>query len=271
MVLLNDDSFAEKLSFRLSPWNVFIAVGVISIIMIALVTSVIAFTPLREFIPGYASEIATKRDLLVLSLKTDSLSKAATAREQYIQNLTRVLNGNTLPRPEKIKTDSSRKYKKISVKNSKEDSLFRSGYEEQDKFTLNINPANKGKNSIAGFFFFSPISGMVSSSFSPASEHYGVDIVSKENEAVKATLDGTVIFSGWTSETGYVIQIQHSNNLISVYKHNSVVLKKTGAYVKAGEPVAIVGNTGEQSTGPHLHFELWYNGTAVDPQDYMVF
>jgi murein DD-endopeptidase MepM/ murein hydrolase activator NlpD len=271
MVLLNDDSFAEKFSFRLNALNVFMVVGFVSIVMIALVTSIIAFTPLREFIPGYASEIATKRDLIVLSLKADSLAQAVHAREEYIRNLTQVLNGETPPKPEKNKIDSTKKYKKISFKKSKDDSLFRTGYEAQDKYTLTINAASKGKNSIAGFFFFSPTSGMVSSSFSPAIGHYGIDIVTKENEAVKATLDGTVIFSGWDSETGYVIQIQHSNNLISVYKHNSALLKKMGEYVKAGEPIAIVGNSGEQSTGPHLHFELWYNGSAVDPQDFMVF
>jgi murein DD-endopeptidase MepM/ murein hydrolase activator NlpD len=271
MVLLNDDSFAEKFSFRLSPLNVFMAVGLISFVMIALVTSVIAFTPLREYIPGYASEIATKRDLIVLALKTDSLAQAVHAREEYIRNLTHVLNGDTEPKPAKVKTDSTKKYKKINIKNSKEDSVFRTGYEAQDKYTLMVNAVSKGKNSIAGFFFFSPVTGMISSSFSPATEHYGIDIVTKENEPVKATLDGTVIFSGWASETGYVIQIQHSNNLISVYKHNSALLKKVGEYVKAGEPVAIVGNTGEQSTGPHLHFELWYNGSAVDPQDFMIF
>ncbi len=271
MVLLNDDSFAEKFSFRLTALNVFIATGVISIIMITLVTSVIAFTPLREFIPGYADEIATKRDLMALSLKTDSLAIAANAREEYIHNLTNVLNGNTDPKPEKNRTDSTKRYKHINTHNSKDDSVFRSGYESQDKYTLSVNAASKGKNSIAGFFFFSPVRGTVTASFKTAIEHYGVDIAAVENDPVKATLDGTVIFAGWSSETGYVIQIQHTNNLVSIYKHNSALLKKTGEYVKAGEPVAIVGSSGEQSTGPHLHFELWYNGTAVDPQDYIVF
>lgn len=271
MVLLNDDSFAEKFSFRLSALNVFIVTGVVSIIMIALVTSVIAFTPLREFIPGYAAEIATKRDLIALSIKTDSLAIAARASELYIRNLTDVLNGNAEPRPRKVKGDSTKKYKNIKIKNSKEDSAFRVGYEAQDKYTLSISASSKGRNSIAGFFFFAPVRGKVTESFSAAREHYGADIAASENEPVKATLDGTVIFAGWTSESGNVIQIQHSNNLVSVYKHNSALLKKTGEYVKAGEPIAIVGNTGEQSNGPHLHFELWYNGSAIDPQDYIVF
>ncbi len=112
---------------------------------------------------------------------------------------------------------------------------------------------------------------MVTASFNTAQEHYGTDIAAKENEPIKATLDGTVLFSGWTSETGFTIQIQHSNNLVSAYKHNSVLLKKAGQFVKAGETIAVIGNSGEQSTGPHLHFELWYNGKAIDPQEYMVF
>jgi len=271
MVLLNDDSFAEKFSFRLTALNVFIAVGVISIIMVALVTSIIAFTPLREFIPGYAAEISTKRNLIALSLKTDSLEEVAKAREDYVKNLTSVLNGSPDPKPEKGRIDSTKKYKRINIKNSKDDSAFRAGYESQDKYTLSINAISKGKNSIAGFFFFTPVKGRVTSSYSAPTEHYGVDVAAVENDPVKAALDGTVIFSGWSSETGYVIQIQHANNLVSVYKHNSALLKKTGEYVKAGEPIAIVGTSGEQSTGPHLHFELWYNGLAIDPQDYIVF
>ena len=271
MVLLNDDSFAEKFSFRLTALNVFIAVGVISIIMVALVTSIIAFTPLREFIPGYAAEITTKRNLIALSLKTDSLEEVAKAREDYVKNLTSVLNGSPDPKPEKGRIDSTKKYKRINIKNSKDDSAFRAGYESQDKYTLSINAISKGKTSIAGFFFFTPVKGRITSSYSAATEHYGVDVAAVENDPVKATLDGTVIFSGWSSETGYVIQIQHTNNLISIYKHNSALLKKTGEYVKAGEPIAIVGSSGEQSTGPHLHFELWYNGLAIDPQDYIVF
>ena len=271
MVLLNDDSFAEKFSFRLTALNVFIAVGVISIIMVALVTSIIAFTPLREFIPGYAAEITTKRNLIALSLKTDSLEEVAKAREDYVKNLTNVLNGSPDPKPEKGRIDSTKKYKRINIKNSKDDSAFRAGYESQDKYTLSINAISKGKTSIAGFFFFTPVKGRVTSSYSAATEHYGVDVAAVENDPVKAALDGTVIFSGWSSETGYVIQIQHTNNLVSIYKHNSALLKKTGEYVKAGEPIAIIGSSGEQSTGPHLHFELWYNGLAIDPQDYIVF
>jgi murein DD-endopeptidase MepM/ murein hydrolase activator NlpD len=107
--------------------------------------------------------------------------------------------------------------------------------------------------------------------FNPAQKHYGVDIVSKQNEAVKVVLDGTVLFSAWTLETGYVIAVQHSRNIVSIYKHNSAILKKTGDYVRASEPIAIVGETGELATGPHLHFELWSDGNPVDPKEYITF
>ena len=157
------------------------------------------------------------------------------------------------------------------VKPSKEDSAFRTQVESQDKYSLAFSENKKGKESISNFFFFTPVKGMVTSSFNLSQEHYGVDIAAKENEPIKATLDGTVLFAGWTSETGYTIEIQHSNNLVSAYKHCSVLMKKAGQYIKAGEAIAVIGNSGEQTSGPHLHFELWYNGKAIDPQEYIVF
>jgi murein DD-endopeptidase MepM/ murein hydrolase activator NlpD len=134
-----------------------------------------------------------------------------------------------------------------------------------------MEAANQKRSSIVGFLFFTPLKGIITSEFNPAQGHYGIDIVSKQNEAVKSVLDGTVIFSNWTLETGYVMSVQHSQNIVSIYKHNSVLLKKTGEYVRAGEPIAIVGETGEQITGPHLHFELWNDGRPVNPKDYITF
>jgi murein DD-endopeptidase MepM/ murein hydrolase activator NlpD len=127
------------------------------------------------------------------------------------------------------------------------------------------------KSDLNGYFFFTPVKGVISSSFNAAVKHFGVDIVAKKDTPIKATMGGTVIFATWSSESGHTITVQHKNHIISVYKHNSVLLKKTGALVKAGEPIAIIGNTGEETTGPHLHFELWKNGIAIDPQDYIIF
>lgn len=276
LVMMNDDTFEEKLSLRLTPLNVFIAVGLISIVMITLTTSLIAFTPLREYIPGYGSEVNTRKELINLALKLDSLQYELNLRTQALDNIKNVISGNvgndTLTKNQNAKTNKGNiPNNNAEVKPSKEDSVFRKQMESQDKYSLAFSENKTEKNNISSFFFFTPVKGMVTNSYNSSEEHFGVDIASKENEAIKATLDGTVLFAGWTPETGYTIELQHSNNLVSAYKHNSVLLKKAGQFVKAGEAIAIIGNSGEQTSGPHLHFELWYNGNAIDPQEYMVF
>lgn len=272
LVVMNDDTFEEQFSLKLTPLNIFIVIGLISTIMITLTVSLVAFTPLREYIPGYGNEVNTRQELINLALRADSLEYELSLSTAALNNIKNIMSGN-------ISGDSASQngnntgssIKNIDIKPSKEDSAFRAQIESQDKYSLAFSGGKKGKGSISSFFFFTPVKGVVTASFNSTEEHYGVDIAAKENEPIKATLDGTVLFAGWTSETGYTIQIQHSNNLVSAYKHNSVLLKKAGQYVKAGEAVAVIGNSGEQTTGPHLHFELWYNGAAIDPQEYMVF
>ena len=273
LVVMNDESFEEQFSLKLTPLNIFIMVGLVSIIMITLTVSLVAFTPLREYMPGYGSEVNTRKELVNLALKLDSLQYELSLRASAMDNIKNIMSGNvsgdTLSQKEK--NNSKAAAKNIDIKPSKEDSLFRAQVEAQDKYSLAFSERKTGKEGISNFFFFTPVKGMVTASFNSSDEHYGVDIAAKENEPIKAALDGTVLFAGWTSETGYTIQIQHSNNLVSVYKHNSVLLKKAGQYVKAGEAIAVIGNSGEQTSGPHLHFELWYNGNAIDPQEYIVF
>jgi len=274
LVVMNDSTFEENFSLKLTPLNIFVAAGIISIIMIVLTVSLVAFTPLREYIPGYGAEVKTRKELINLALKVDSLQYELSLRTQVMDNIKNIINGN-------IPTDSSKNASQKSshpsgeikdgIAPSKEDSAFRSEVESQDKYSLAFSERKTGKESISNFFFFTPVKGMVTASFNASEEHYGVDIAAKENEPIKATLDGMVLFAGWTSETGYTIEIQHSNNMVSAYKHNSVLLKKAGQFVKAGEAIAVIGNSGEQTSGPHLHFELWYNGNAIDPQEYMVF
>ena len=271
LVVMNDDTFEEKFSLKLTPLNIFVAAGLISITLITLTVSLVAFTPLREYIPGYGAELKTRKELVNLALKVDSLQYELALLTSYRENIKNIMGGNmhadsTQNSAQKISAPS----KEASMP-SKEDSMFRSEIEAKDKYSLTFSENKTEKGSISSFFFFTPVKGMVTASFNAAQEHYGVDIAAKENEPIKAALDGTVLFAGWTPETGYTIEIQHSNNLVSAYKHNSVLLKKAGQYVKAGEAVAVIGNSGEQTSGPHLHFELWYNGTAIDPQEYMVF
>lgn len=269
LVVMNDDTFEENFSLRLTPLGLVILLGSVTIVMVMLVTSLIAFTPLREYIPGYA-DVRMRRDLINMAMRSDSLEQALIEQNVFNENITNVLRGNIKTDTTKNLPDKSKEYEKLALNASQKEAALKQSIESQDKYSLAYG-AESNKNGISNFFFFTPIKGVVSEQFKSKEQHYGVDIVGPENEPIKSTLDGTVILATWSSETGYTITVQHSNNLISVYKHNSVLLKKVGDYVKAGEPIAIIGNSGEQTSGPHLHFELWYNGSAIDPQGYMVF
>lgn len=269
IVIMNDDTFEENFSLRLTPLGFFVLLGSITIVMTVLVTSIIAFTPLREYIPGYA-DVGMSRRLVKLTLRSDSIEQALYDQTAYLDNLTAVLNGAIKTDTSTVKPGSNKKLPDLPMDASAKEKELKKKFESQDKYSLAYG-TESSKSGISNFFFFTPLKGIVSEQFKSKDKHYGIDIVGPENEAIKSTLDGTVILASWSAETGYTIAIQHSNNLISVYKHNSALLKKMGDYVKAGEPIAIIGNTGEQTTGPHLHFELWYNGNAINPQQYMVF
>jgi murein DD-endopeptidase MepM/ murein hydrolase activator NlpD len=269
LVVMNDDTFEENFSLRLTPLGLFILLASITIAMTILVTSLIAFTPVREYIPGYA-DVAMRRDLVKLTLKSDSVEQALIERNAFIENIGNVLKGNIKHDSTQNRPDKNKEYSKLNMSPSEKEDALKKNIESQDKYSLAYDTENN-KSGISNFFFFTPLKGVITESFKTKEHHFGVDVVGPENESVKATLDGTVILATWSSETGYTITLQHSNNLISVYKHNSVLLKKAGDYVKAGEAIAIIGNSGEQTSGPHLHFELWYNGKAINPQDYMVF
>ena len=267
---MNDETFEEKVSIKLSPLNVFVFAGTIIISLITFTIYIIAFTPLREYIPGYA-DVNMQRRVMALTFRTDSLVEKLSTQDSYLMNLRNIINGDISPDSSSATKPSLIRYDTIHFPaNAPEDSLLRNQIESQDRFTLSEG-AGGPSSSISGFFFFTPLKGTITNAFNANTKHFGIDIVSSPNEVIKSTLDGTVVMADWTSETGYVIAIQHSNNLFSIYKHNSALLKNTGDYVKAGEVVAIIGNTGEFTTGPHLHFELWYNGSPVNPVDYMTF
>jgi murein DD-endopeptidase MepM/ murein hydrolase activator NlpD len=274
LVFMTDDTLEERFTFRLSRMNVFIALGTLTIVLIFLTSFLIAFTPLREYIPGYTNVGLTKR-LYKLQSKADSIERALVAKEKFIGNLRAILSGNDLADGKALAGDSLKRYDNIKIKRSPEDSLLRLEVENQNKYNLykneSIDNSSQKKASIGGVLFFSPLKGIITNLFNPAQKHYGIDIVARQNEAVKAVLDGTILFSNWTLETGYVIAVQHSQNIVSIYKHNSALLKKEGDYVRAGDPIAIVGETGELVTGPHLHFELWSDGNPVDPKEYVSF
>ena len=269
-VVMNDETLEEKFSLRLTPMNIIVVGGSSALLLITLTLYLIAFTPIREYIPGYA-DVNMRRNLIKMTLKTDSLMQKLNADEKYLSNMLDILNGKadtTLPK----KKTGQQLYDSIQQLNkSAADSQLRWQIENQEQFTLVNNGDKAFSSGIGSYSFFTPLKGNVTSKFSTAQKHYGIDIVSNANEGIKSALDGTVVIANFTSETGYVIGVQHSNNLFTFYKHNSALLKSVGDYVKAGEVIAIIGNSGEFSSGPHLHFELWYNGTPVNPLDYINF
>lgn len=272
LVILNDDTFEEKASFNASLWYLIIGAAAFAILLIFLTIVAIRFTPLREYL-SVVTDASSKKDIIDAYTKVDSLETIANANEVYLNNLQDIVDGKmptngkpTSAEEEGKATDSI----KLSQKISTEEKELRKLIEAEGKFDLNAGNTAE-KSGIASYAFFSPLRGKTTEEFDSKIQHYGVDITSRKNENIKATLEGTIFFSDFTSETGYVIAIQHRNNLVSIYKHCSVLLKKVGSFVSAGEVIAVVGNSGEFTTGPHLHFELWFNGTAVDPKKYMTF
>jgi murein DD-endopeptidase MepM/ murein hydrolase activator NlpD len=274
LVFMHDETLEERLSFRLTRLNVFIALGTIIIILIFLTTVLIAFTPLREYIPGYTN-VGLRKELYELQLKTDSIEKDLVRKDLFIENMKRIISGEEIIDDRALPKDTDTRYTDIRLTRSQEDSIMRAEIESQSKYSLyqteSAEKATQRSLSLGNLLFFTPIKGVITNEFDADKQHFGVDIVSKKNEAIKSVLNGTVVISTWTVETGYVIGIQHPYGIVSIYKHNSALLKQVGDIVKAGEAIAIIGETGELTTGPHLHFELWSGGLPVDPQDYISF
>lgn len=269
IVVVDDRTFDEKWSVRLSPLFLVSFFGGGAIVIIALTTLLIAYTPLREYIPGYpdGTEKQTIADNLV---RLDSLEQQLAQQANYIERIKVIINGGTI-------ADSSHSADSVAAvasphelkKAGESEKDFRKKLEQEESRLKDMAGNNKTEGGIP--YFFVPVDGNVSQSFNPQKNHNGVDISVAKDEPVKAALEGTIIFSGYTSDGGYELHIQHMNDLVTVYKHNSYLFKQTGQRVRAGETIAIAGNTGEQSGGTHLHFEIWDNGLAVDPESYVGF
>lgn len=266
LVILNEETFEERFSFKLNRLNVFVFSTLFALFLILATTFIIAFTPLREYIPGYSST-TLKKKATRLAYETDSLQKILAVNEQYLASIKKVLTGNVKTVNfnkdsiiELAKTDPS-----VLIRTSRKDSLLREAVAKEDKYNPLIAPL------IQQYALFAPVKGTVSEGYDSKTKHYAVDVVTIKDSPVKAVADGTVIFAEWTAATGYVIILKHDNNLISVYKHNAMLTKEQGEIVNAGEVIATVGNTGEFTTGPHLHFELWRDGFPVNPTSFIDF
>lgn len=266
--VINETSYEEVLNFRLSQLHVLMALSVLAVILVTLTILLIAFTDLREFIPGYPDG-NMRQSIVENAIRVDSLENEVLKRDRFMNALQLVLNGGDTTQFERMKNDSLKaSYDTVQFQLSQQEAEFRAEIEEKERFNLGFGIKEQNKDY---YHFFPPVEGVVTQSFNEKDRHYGTDIVAKANAKVATVLDGVVVFTDWTVKTGYVIQVQHANDLLSVYKHNSTLLKKQGDYVRAGEVIAVVGNTGEESSGPHLHFELWRAGNPLNPEDFIKF
>lgn len=267
--LIDDETHKPILVTRFSRTNFLVAAISAVVIFCLVIYIIIAYTPVRTLIPGYPDARA-KRAAIQNAIRVDSLETLVSRWELYSENMRRILDGEEPVRLDSLIMKMAEEGRTgLSEKQiRKQDSILRMNVTQEEQFQLSLA---EGRNlHIEGMHFFCPLKGVISQGYDP-SIHPFVDITAPANSMVYATLDGTVISSGWTDDTGYTIQIQHINDIISIYKHNQKLLKKVGDKVTAGEPIAIVGNTGALTTGDHLHFELWYKGEAVDPTKYINF
>jgi Membrane-bound metallopeptidase len=269
--VVNDTTFEEVWRIKLPQYNAFLLITFLVLFIIGATTSLIAFTNLREFIPGYP-DVTMRRNILISAIRLDSLDRELALRDKYFANLNAIIAGKESAGLNTAQ-DNSANYKTIKFKNIPEDSALRAQVENTERYNLTLGPTSgEAVTSLASLHFFPPVKGVISGHFDKLHKHFGTDIVTKPKSQVSAALDGTVIFTGWTMETGFVIEVQHPNNIVSVYKHNESLLKETGDLVRAGEPISIVGSSGELYTsGPHLHFEIWYKGSPLDPEEHILF
>ncbi len=267
LTIINENTLEEVVGIHVSKLNGVSVLLTVFTLLFVIAALIVSFTPLRNYLPGYMNS-DVREQIVDNALRADSLQQLVERQNLYIMNIQDIFKGV-------VRVDSVQSLDSLTVVRSEElmertaqEEEFRKQFEESEKYNLtNI----KAEPVVDGLIFYRPTRGLLSSNFNPDERHFGVDIAANPNESVLATLDGTVVFSGYTAETGYVIEIQHNRDFISVYKHCGSLLKQMGDKVKAGEVIALVGNTGTQTTGPHLHFELWRKGEALNPEKYIVF
>lgn len=265
---INENTLEEVWSFRLSLFSAFVTLTVYAISLITITALIIIMTPIRNYLPGYL-DVEVRKEIMENALRADSLERMIQIQDFYLRNVTQIMSGE-------IELDSIRRIDSLAqtdvdyqIPRSEAEQAYVKDFEQDEKYNLTVLDVNASHSNT--FFFYKPVNGMVSSRYQADIRHFGIDIAAKPNESVLATLDGTVVYAGYDPNEGNVIQLQHKNGFISIYKHNETLLKEPGQSVVAGEAIALVGNSGVLSTGPHLHFELWLEGKPVNPEDYIVF
>ena len=265
---INESTLEEVWSLRMSKLSAFLTLLLFAFSLICGTSLIIIKTPIRNYLPGYL-DVEVRKEIIDNALRADSLERMIAIQSLYVNNVAGILSGTI--DPDSIRTIDSlaRVDASYEIPRSKEEETFVKTFEEEEKYNLTVLSPNHAPAD--GMFFYKPVGGVVSSHYEAEIGHYGVDIVAAPKESVLATLEGTVVFAGFDPNVGNVIQLQHKNGFLSVYKHNELLLKEVGDRVKAGEAIALVGNTGKLSTGPHLHFELWYKGAPINPEEYIAF
>ena len=265
---MNENTLEVVFSYRLSRLSVLLTLLAFAVFLIVLTSIVIIKTPIRNYLPGYL-DAEVRQAMIDNALRVDSLQQQLYVQSKYLNNVNAILRGDM--EIDKIhEVDTIVDNSNINLEKSKQTEEFIRNYEEEEKYNLSAT-TQTSQILPDNIYFYKPVKGLVSSTFNIQEKHYGIDIAAKPKESVLATMKGTVIYTGFDANFGYVISIQHPNGFVSVYKHNALLLKKEGAEVNSGDVIALVGSTGTLSTGDHLHFELWYRGKAVDPREYINF
>jgi murein DD-endopeptidase MepM/ murein hydrolase activator NlpD len=272
LVIRNEENLAEKSNVGFTYAKLLVICITVFIFLFS-VSLLLSKTLLAKWFDPKHAQMEANKQLYELAVKVDSLAVEVQRKDNFIQNFQRILSGDTSSGfidPAEALGGQNRPITAINnLQLAPADSQFRQDFEQSEMSLISLTSAKFRE--LQEIFFFSPITGFVSDHYDVKKGHYGIDIVAKSNEPVKAIADGVVILSSWTQDSGNVIAVQHQGNLISVYKHNAERLKNVGNYVNAGDIISIVGNSGEMTDGPHLHFELWYNGSSLNPEEFVTF
>jgi murein DD-endopeptidase MepM/ murein hydrolase activator NlpD len=271
LIIYNDDTFEEILSYRLNRLNVVSLLGTVIIVACGALYLLIAYTPLKVYVIPDFPKADERRAIIENIHKLDSLENQMRIYSQYLLNVHTVLRGDDPDSIYNRQIEETRPVGEIVFSKSKEDSIFRKQIEEEESYNLSFAESQRKLSDFNSLDFFPPVKGMVTNSFNSSKGHFGTDIVASTDAAIHSVLDGMVVFANWTIEAGQVIHIQHEHGLLSMYMHNSKLLKKVGDRVSAGDAIAIIGNTGHVSTGPHLHFEIWKKGKPLNAEDFIIF
>ncbi len=265
---INESTLEEVWGFHLSQLSVFLSLGIFAFALVAITAMIIILTPIRNYLPGYL-DVEVRKEIMDNALRADSLERMVQIQGLYLRNVSQIFMGE-------VELDSIQRIDSLArtdvdynIPRSEEELNYVKEFEQDEKYNLKV--LNTSPIQVDGVFFYKPVQGIVSSRYQADIRHFGVDIAASPQESVLATLDGTVIYAGYDPNQGNVIHLQHKNGFVSIYKHNEMLLKEQGQTVVAGEAIALVGNTGALSTGPHLHFELWRDGHPVNPEEYIIF